>query len=158
MLDKLNGLATIQEGGRGPIRSVLYKEGMLINLSKDISCSTYAYVFFSVLFMITFYGAIPLALYYHNNKLFGIMFIFVVYMIVSCSTDTQSYIDNLVDLPEVYKNIDKAIRSPPTKAFSIECFHYEERTYYEENRERKESVKVVTHSASQSFNCGNFVD
>ena len=67
MYDKLNGLACIQAGGKGPKQYVIYKEGMQINLNKDVNESTYCYVVFSVIFMIAFYAAIPLAIFLNNK-------------------------------------------------------------------------------------------
>jgi hypothetical protein len=51
MSDKLNGVATVQKSANANKESVLFKDGMRINLDKDISWGTYRYVIFSALVM-----------------------------------------------------------------------------------------------------------
>ena len=119
MNDKLNGLACLYVGGTGPEQYVIYKEGMQINLNKDVQQSTYYYVAFSVLFMIAFYASIPLAIFLKNYNLFYIMLVGLISMIMGCCTDSCEYINNLVELREVHRNIANSIISPPTKTFEI---------------------------------------
>lgn len=131
----------------------MYKEGMQINLNKEVSQSTYCYVAFSVLIMIAFYAAIPLAIFLKEEKLFYIMLVGLIYMIMSCCTDTCKYINNLVELPQVFQNIAQAIRNAPTKTFHIECYHWETRTHREKDSNgnyhtRTERIKVHTHRAT----------
>lgn len=163
MFDKLNGLACIQSKGKGKKEYAIYKEGMQINLTKDINTGTYCYVIFSILFMLTFYAAIPVAILLDDPVYFSIMGVALVYLIMSCCTDTCKYIRNLVELPQVFQNIANAIRNAPTKTFHISCYHWETRTVTERDndgntRTKTEQHKVYTHHASQNFYCGHFVD
>ena len=76
---------------------------MQINLTKDINSGTYGYVIFSILFMLAFYAAIPLAVFLKNPYLFFIMLVGVIYIIMSLCTDTNKYIKNLVELPKSHQ-------------------------------------------------------
>ena len=127
MHDKLNGLACIQKKGHGEKEYAIFREGMQINLTKDIGERTCCYVFCSILMMLAFYAAIPLAILLQNEKLFYIMLVGLLYIIMSACTDTCKYINNLVELPKVFQNIAKAIRNAPVKSFHISCYHYETR-------------------------------
>ena len=104
MFDKLNGLACVQDKGRGPKVYVIYKEGMQIKLSKDVNTRTYMYLIFSILFMLAFYAAIPVGILV-KPEYFGIMGVALIYIITSACTDTCKYMNNLVELPQVFKNI-----------------------------------------------------
>lgn len=71
------------------------------------------YVTVSVFLMIAFYGAIPLAIITQMDELFGIMGVYVIYIIWSCCHASTKYINNLTTIEQVFVNISAAIKSPP---------------------------------------------
>lgn len=77
---------------------VLFKDGMKINLSYKSSWKDYMYYILSFIFMVCFWTGIPLGLMI-GRQLFGLMGVWVIYMIYSCCTDSCKYIQNLVELP-----------------------------------------------------------
>ena len=92
-----------------------------------MGCYDIFYVLISIIFMLAFYGAIPLGIIIDPN-LFAIMSVWVLYLILSMMTGTRRYIRNVVGLPDVFKNIEAAILSPPKMSMTIQNYHNEKRT------------------------------
>lgn len=66
--------------------------------------------------MISFYSGIPFGFLWERGEGKGFILIpvsLLIYVIYSSCTDTCKYINNLVELPQVFKNIAFAIKSAP---------------------------------------------
>ena len=92
-----------------------------------MGCYDIFYVIISIIFMLAFYGAIPLGIIIDPN-LFTIMSVWVIYVILSMITASCKYVRNVVGLPGVFKNIEAAIESPPKMTMSIQNYHHEKKS------------------------------
>ena len=154
--DRMNGVFCIKN--KQGEKMVLFKEGMKIDLTYDVTFNDYLYYILSFILMCTFWAGIPAGLLIEEGY-FGLMGSFVIYIIYSCNTDSCKYLDNLVELNHTFKNIAAAIQSAPDCGFHIQCYHYETRHYKDSKGNSKtRRVRVNTHSASQVFHAQNFVD
>ena len=94
---------------------------------------TYAYVAFSTVMFLAFYGilfissipAAPLG----PELGFACYVLYVVQLITSCCTDSTHFIKNQMDREECLKNIDTAIKNPPSVIFHIKNYHWENKTH-----------------------------
>ena len=73
----------------------VFKDGMRVDLTKDITCKDYTYYILSIIFMIALYVGIYLGVILSPVYLW-ICSIMIIYLIYSYCTDTTSYIKNLV--------------------------------------------------------------
>ena len=127
-----------------------------------MGCYDIFYVIICIILMLAFYGAIPLGIIIDPN-LFAIMSVWVLYVILSMLTGSCRYIRNVVGLPDVFKNIEAAILSPPKMSMSIQNYHYETKSRTirgpQGSKTKQEyEVRVNTHKASQDFTAGLWVD
>jgi len=104
--------------------TVVYKSDMLI-MSNDsgVSCHDKIYCVVSILLALAFYGAIPLGMIVSSGY-YWLMLTWLVYFCWSACHASTSYVQHLVNLDQMFKNIDAAIRAPPEINFHIECYHY----------------------------------
>ena len=51
----------------------------------------------------------------------------IVYAITGCCAPGSSYINNVVNVKQVFKNIEAAIEARPICTMTIQNYHYEER-------------------------------
>ena len=91
---------------------VIFKDGMKIDLTRDLGWKDYAYYLISVLLMIAFWLGIPLGITQHTG-FFGLFGAIIIYAVYSSCTDTCKYLKNLVELPQTFDNINSAIQSIP---------------------------------------------
>ena len=118
-LDKLNGQGTISpDGDKDPVE-VLFKDDIVIQQAGQLFWQDYLYVFTSVLFLIAFYASFPLAIFLRNSSLFAIAGVWLLYLVYSCLTNSTKYINNTVDLTQVFININNAILARPIVKFHI---------------------------------------
>jgi len=120
-------LAKVTAAGETESVTVIYKNDMMLmaNDTGVTSCDIF-YAITSVLLAIAFYAAIPLGIIV-GPQLFGIMGVYVIYLIWSCCHHSTRYIANLTPLEQMFVNIEAAIRAPPIVTFHIQCYHYETR-------------------------------
>ena len=55
--------------------------------------------------------------------------LYIIYVVVSCSTDTQKFANTCTNYLETLTNIDMAIAARPIVTFKIECWHMETENY-----------------------------
>ena len=103
--DRLNGLAKLQPKGSKERYTVIYKNDMQINTrTSNLSCGDCFYVVFSICLMLTFYAAIPVGILI-DNSYFGIMGVYLIYIIYSACTGATKYINNLKELPVLMRDV-----------------------------------------------------
>ena len=120
-------------------------------------------MFLSVIILLAFYAAIPVALITGEYALFGIMGVWGLYAIWSCCASSTKYIFNTKHLPVVMNNIQSAINAAPVVRFTIQNYHYETRVVYERDSEgnsrtRTETYRVNTHYASMQMAIDHWFD
>lgn len=124
--DRLNGLAKFKKKGQSDFEFVIYKDDMQIKSSAGgIKGADCFYLFCAVLFMLGGYCAIPLyfikgtGLENDPNTFWILGSCYLLYIIYSCCTSSSKYLRNCINIDNVFKNIDLAIRSPPKVTFRI---------------------------------------
>ena len=95
--------------------------------------------------------------------LMPLFFVWIIYIIVSFFTNASAYLRNMVVLPKVFENIQKAIQSPPEVSFHMRCWHNEERIVESTDSEgntttRVETIQVTTHEAYQDWEVRSWSD
>merc|ERR1712166_1122287 len=120
--DRLNGLSNVKNS-KGS-KMVIYKDDMAIKSKQGLSTNDKVYVFFSVIFMIAFWGAIPLGITV-KTELFWIMTVMIVYCCWSygCNKSTR-FINGLTPLQKVYPAIAAATQVKPKVSVVIQNYHY----------------------------------
>ena len=98
---------------------VLFKGDIIIHKAGQLFWSDYLYMVVSVIFLLAFNASFPLAILTRNNALFAIAGVWIIYMIYSCCTNSTKYISNVVDLTQVFVNINNAIMARPVVTFLI---------------------------------------
>lgn len=76
--------------------------------------------------------------------------IYVIYLIMSCCTEMCGFAWNKTTYEETVTNVNKSIAARPKVTMKIECYHNEKRG--------DNTVRVVTHRASHTFEFKNWVD
>jgi hypothetical protein len=151
--DKLNGLGVQGE------KTILFKEGMEVNLSGDeVTCKKfYLGLGAATCFFIFYAGLIhELAIVPEPTPLVVLLFIiYIVYQVIACQTEGFKYLRNTLSTITLFDNITKAIAAPPDCIFKIKCYHYENRR---DNNGNTKRVRVDTHSAEQRFHFTGWVD
>ena len=66
-----------------------------------------------------FYAAVPLAIILDEAALFGLMGVYLIYIIWSCCHSATKYVNGLQSIAELFKNVDLAIRAPPSISMHI---------------------------------------
>ena len=136
--DMMNGVFSIQKGVDGEKEFVLFKDGMRIDLSYQRTCKDDTYYILSVILFILKLVGVALIFVMRRQPGIGIAVAVVskiIYLIYSCCTDSCSYLNNLVKLEQVFKNIAAAIKASPDVGYRISCYHYEERVeHYQDSK------------------------
>lgn len=96
-MDRLNGVGSIIRPGKEPVE-VIFSENIIIEKSTQFGCCDWVYYVCAIILMVVFYFAIPLGLITKNSNLYGLTVVWVVYVIVSCCTNSTKYISNVVDI------------------------------------------------------------
>lgn len=111
--DRLNGQGTITRKGKSSVE-VIFKEDIIIQQKSQFGCCDWFYFITCVFLMLVFYVGIPVGLITEQTPAFGgVGFVWIVYIISSCCTNSTKYICNTVDLVQTFKNIDMAIAARP---------------------------------------------
>lgn len=115
--DKLNGL-----GVQGK-RTILFKEGMEVNLEGDgCSCKKCYIGFCSMIACGVFYAC------FVGHLISGMVFpplvflqviILIIYNILSCQSDASQYLSNTLSVKDIFDNISKAIAAAPETNLKI---------------------------------------
>ena len=80
----------------------MFKNDIMIKNKNNMSGSDKCYLFWAILLMICFWGAIPLGVIV-DTALFGIMGCYVVYLCWSCCCNkTTKFISGLIGIEKVY--------------------------------------------------------
>lgn len=87
--------------------------------------------------MVVFYVAIPLGLVTKNSNFYGLCFVWIIYTISSCNTNTTKYISNTVNVNQVFTNIERAIAARPECRLHIQNYHYEDRVEHYTDKDGK---------------------
>ena len=113
-----------------------------------------------MLLFVAFYISIPLAISLRTEQLFAIMSVWIVYACFSCCCNASTkYISNVVDLKQVFININNAIAARPICVLHIQNYHYENRTYTDsKGRTHTRRVRVNTHAANENMHFRDWVD
>ena len=81
--------------------------------STKMNGSDVAYLFFAIVFMIIFYGAIVPTIFMKPAYAAAIGISWIIYQIMGCCNSNTKYIWGLKSLVSVFENIQTAQRSPP---------------------------------------------
>jgi hypothetical protein len=81
--------------------------------STKMNGSDVAYLFFAIVFMIIFYGAIAPTIFMKPAYAVAIGISWIIYQIMGCCNSNTKYIWGLKSLVTVFENIQTAQRSPP---------------------------------------------
>jgi len=133
---------------------------MLIQNNKTgVSGGDLVYMIASILMFLIFYAGIPLGILVGDGELFGLMGVYIIYLIWSCCHASTAYISHLTELEQVFKNISAAIKSPPSIIFVIQNYHYEtRRSTNSKGKTTTRRVRVNTHFAAVPFMFNNWKD
>ena len=87
----------------------------------------------------------------------------IIYIIASCCAPATWYINNTVNVNQVFKNIENAIAAAPICKLHIQNYHYEDRVEHYKDHEgnaktRTKRVRVNTHAHTEGFNFTHWVD
>ena len=135
----------------------------MIQSSKDgIATSDKVYLFFAMIIMLCFWGAIPLGIMV-DTSLFAIMSCYIIYICWSCLCNkTTKFIRGLISIDLVYKYIAAAIQAAPSVVMDIQNYHYKtvRRRVKTKHGYRTvtRKVRVNTHHASHTFQIFHWVD
>jgi len=117
--DRMNGLFKIKKAGFEHTTTVIYKDDMLIMVNDSgVSFGDYVYIGASIFMMLTVYAGIPLGLVV-TKELFALCGLYLIYVIWSSCHASTWYRSGLKTLSETFKNISKAIKSPPIVTYHI---------------------------------------
>jgi len=95
----------VKQAGADKAIVVIYKNDMMIMANDSgVTCCDVFYCVVSVILAIAFYGAIPLGILI-GPPLFGIMGVYLIYVIWSCCHHSTRYINHLTPLEQMFKNI-----------------------------------------------------
>ncbi len=94
---------------------MIFKNDMMIENSGStkMNGSDVAYLFFAIVFMIIFYGAIAPTIFMKPAYAVAIGISWIIYQIMGCCNSNTKYIWGLKSLVTVFENIQTAQRSPP---------------------------------------------
>jgi hypothetical protein len=154
--DRLNGLCNVKNA-KGS-KMVIYKDDMMIKSKQGLSSTDKCYVTFAIIFMIAFYGAIPLGVIV-DDALFAIMSIWVIYCCwSSCCNKSTKFISGLIPIQQVYPAISAAIQVAPAVSMTIQNYHYVTRRVKTKNGYRTERRRVNTHRHTHVMHIPAWVD
>ena len=77
--------------------------------------------------MVVVIAGIPVGLVVNAGGYAGSVVFYLFYICYSCCTNSTKYICNVVDIAQVFVNIDAAIEAPPEIHWTIQNYHYETR-------------------------------
>lgn len=144
----MNGLARIQRPGREEY-TVIYKDDMRIEANNTgLSTGDYIYVILAIgCVLAVFFGALSMLITRSLDNIMILIGAYIFLLCMSCCQSATKYINNLVQLDQVFANIDAAIKEPPTVEFHIACYHMVTKRH----KNRTSKVRKYTHRASEKF-------
>lgn len=138
---------------------VIYKDDMAIKCKTGLSGADQCYVIFAIIFMIAFYGAIPLGIMSYNPVFFSIMSVWLVYCCWSmCCNKATKFITGLIPLQQVYPAISAAILVGPSVSMVIQNYHYVTRRVKTKNGYRTSRHRVNTHRHEHHMSIPQWMD
>ena len=101
-----------------------------------------------------------------NSDIYSLIFlgiVYIAYVITALSSATYTYLRNNHMAESIHEYMKNMFYTPPNITWRIECYHFEKRvtetkTEYGTNNTKEESVKVVSHTETQSFNYYSWKD
>jgi len=131
---------------------VIYKDDMAIKSKQGLSTNDKVYVFFSVIFMIAFWAAIPLGITV-KTELFWIMTVMIVYCGWSHGYNKSTkFIHGLTPLQKIYPAIAAATQVKPKVSVVIQNYHYPS------TNNDSSSKRIDTHRHEHQFSIPQWMD
>ena len=113
--DRLNGEGEIINKGK-PAKKVVFKMDLAIETYGQGEFKTMVYIVSSVVLMLSIYILATLATLVLDNgeDFYSICIVlYIIYVIMSCCTDSQKFANNITNYDETISNVHKAIAAAP---------------------------------------------